>query len=594
MNIKRKRTLAVTVGLTAILIFVLLNRVNVQSQYISVYKNSTNKYAICFDPLSPGPLQEKPVVGICQSNDTELSTPANLDSELTTEQIDELTRLAVQRAGGLADIVQPGDWVVIKPNIVLAPFQVNKYLQEQEQPDNSIMKGIVTDLRVIKSVIEQLIEEGDASRITVAEGKCWQNTSKLGDGKQDGWTGRWECFDGLSYDEMIKDLDALTDIKIDYMDLDYNATSPYTKDVPVPGGGLSCDSYTIPNAILNCDRLIGVAVMKTHLLTKVTLLHKLFIGTAPAEVYSKYDFDHFLIPHGEYKKNKFGWDHTIDRSIVDLVSYHPPDFGIIECIWGMEGTGPVRGKAIKRNLIITGKDPVAVDAVGAYSMGFNPWDIEYLHLSRNKGFGKTLDPKQIAINGPRLDEIRHEFIKPRGGNSRIPGRGNRTWLLNGPHYGDEHIDHEYLGEEQNISPVAGEITADKPWTIFQDYTDYIDLLQHYNNPGYCTTYAFTRIIAETPLQDAHLRFGSVDGIKIWLNGKNIYTNDNTGDFAWQKEDIPINLMEGENRLLLKIKNTTGDWGFDTAYGFSMYVSEEDGDTPLGINYAIFPETAETK
>ena len=583
---KRRGILITIAGLIAILISLMLSKRSLQPQYRFVYRNSPDKYSVCFDPISLQRVKERPVVGVVQSTDSELPQPVSLDSKLTIKQVDDITRLAVQRGGGLADIVQPGDWVVIKPNIVITASEAADFLKGEMLLN--FIKGTVSDLRVIKSLIEQLIEEGDASRITVVEGKCWPNTSQLGKGESDGWTERWECYSGLSYDEMINDLDASTDIKIDYIDLDYYATSPYTKDVPVPGGGLSQDSYTIPNAILNCDRLIGVAVMKTHILAKVTLLHKLFIGTTPAEVYSKYDFDHFLLPHGEYRPYKFRWDHRLDRTIVDLVSYHPPDFGIIESICGMEGAGPVRGIPIKRNLIIAGKDPVAVDAVGAYSMGFNPWDIEYLHLSRNKGLGKTLDVKQIAINGPKLDEIRHEFVKPlNDANYRIPGRGIRTWLVNGPYYGEDDK-HDYLEGESSISPVAGDITAGKPWIIFQDYTDYMDLLQHYKDPTFCFTYAFTRIIADRSIKDAHLRFGSVDGIKIWLNGENIYTNDDTGDFAWQKEDIPIDLTEGENRLLLKIKNTTADRGFDTAYGFSMYVSEEDGDTPLGVKYSIFP------
>jgi len=579
MNTKRKISLAVAVGLTVILFLGLSNKANTQAQ-----ARGDQRYALCFDPLPQMPPQEKPVVGISQSSDTELPIPADLDSELSIEQVDQLTRLAVKRAGGIADIVQPGDWVVIKPNIVLVPSITNEFFGEV----NKYKKGTATDLRVVKSIIEQLIQEGDASRITVVEGKVWPNTSQLGDGEEDGWTCSWEYYGGLSYDKMIKDLDASTDIKIDYIDLDYSATSPYTKDVPVPGGGLAQDSYTIPDAILNCDRLIAVAIMKTHILAKVTLLHKLYIGISPAEIYTKYDFDHFLIPHGEYKKGKFRWDHTIDRSIVDLVSYHPPDFGVIECIWGMEGTGPIWGPPIKRNLIIAGKDPVAVDAVGTYAMGFNPWDIEYLHLSRNKGFGKTLDLKQITIDGPGPDEIRHEFTKPTAKTYRIPGRGIRTWLLNGPHYGSKGIEHNYLGEEESASPTAGAFSSGKAWTIFQDYTDYMDLFRHYEDPGYCSSYAFTRIIAERPMKDVHLRFGSVDGIKIWLNGKSIYANNDTGDFAWQEEDLPINLVAGENRLLVKIKNATADRGLDTGYGFSMYVSEEDGDTPLGIKYSIFP------
>jgi uncharacterized protein (DUF362 family) len=496
---------------------------------------------------------QNPVVGICQSTDAALGgLAAPLSVDLTYEQVDSITRLAVQRAGGLADIVQPGEWVVIKPNILAVPGVPGMTWQH---------RGTVTDLRVVKSMIEQLIEEGDAARITVAEGKVWR---KLGqpetpiDQTEDGWTYHWAWYGNLSYVDMLSELDAATpSIVIDYVDLDY---PPYTPGVPVPGGGFSSAAYTVPNVILNCDKLIAIAVMKTHSLARVTLTSKLYIGTSPASVYRTGYWDHFGVNHD-----------LLDRTIVDLMSFHPPDFGMVECFWGTEGAGPLGGSEIRRNVVLAGKDPVAVDASSAYSMGFNPWDIDYLHWAHYKGFGiNNID--FIDINGPALNSIRFNFAKAMG-----QGRGNRTWLVNGTHSGS-NINIDYLGGlERTISPLEGQSTSGRTWTLFSDITDYMDLADHFGAPSGCVAYAFTRIVADSAMT-VRLRFGSDDGIKIWLNGDSLYCNPSTGGWSAVETDLPITLQPGVNRLLIKVLNTAG------AYGFSTYVCETDGDTPLGIEF----------
>jgi hypothetical protein len=422
--------------------------------------------------------------------------------------------------------------------------------------------GTVTDLRVIKSVIEQLIEEGDAIRITVAEGKTWRMVDSIGtpvDQTYDGWTYHWPHYGNLSYHDMLYDLDtANPNIQIDYIDLDY---PPYTVDVPVPGGGLSLDYYTVPDVILNCDKLIAVAVMKDHTSARVTLTNKLFIGTSPATVYgNSHPFNHKGVPHED----------KLERTIIDLVSFHPPDFGIVECIWGTQGGGPLGGSPIKRNVVLAGNDNVAVDAASAYAMGMNPWDIDHLHWAHNKGFGNN-DLDYIDIVGPSLDDIRYEF-----GKTIFDGRCCRNWLLNGTFSGSD-IDFDYLGDEPLASPVIG----DPGWEVINGVIDYIDLSNHYGGPSSCISYAFTRIISDAA-KTVNLRFGSDDGIKIWLNGTAVYSNGSTGSWSLVEQSIPVNLIAGENRLLIKIKNSYGD------YGFSARVSETDGDTPLDIDYSLIP------
>jgi len=60
------------------------------------------------------------------------------------------------------------------------------------------------------------------------------------------------------------------------------------------------------------------------------------------------------------------------------------------------------------NLVIAGKDPVAVDAVGAAVMGIPPEDIEHLRLAEKKGLG-TCDLNQIEIVGEPIERVRKKF-----------------------------------------------------------------------------------------------------------------------------------------------------------------------------------------
>ena len=522
------------------------------------------------------------LVGVATSEDPDLGDlVAPMDSDLTYEQVTDITRLAVQRAGGLEEIIQPGDWVVIKPNMVTFYGSGTPY-------QGGWIKGQDTDLRVVKSLIQQLAEEGDASRITVAEGgvwrrkedpQCWEST--------DGWKVHWPHYGNLSYADMVAELDAAYgNIAIDYVDLNYDA---YTSNVPVPGGGFAQNSYSIPRTVLDCDRLISAAVMKTHHRAGVTLTHKNYVGIAPASVYGGGGWHKMGVPHDK-----------IERAICDLFSYHPADFGVVECFWGTEGYGPQWGEPIKRNLVLASSDPVAVDAVGTYVMGMNPWDIDHLHWSHNKGYGNN-ELTAIDINGPHLDLIRYDFDKAKHEDIRTNfnltyyyGRGNRTWLLNGTYSGTD-LGIDYLGgQEPSINPSEGDVTSGKMWDEHTGVDDYIDLLGYWNAAATnCITYAFPRIINNSSLSmRAYLRFGSDDGIKIWLNGQVLYENGSTGGFRLVENADPasynygtlVDFEPGENRLLLKVKNGYGD------YGFSLCVCEEDGDTPMWLRYSIEPPT----
>ena len=61
-----------------------------------------------------------------------------------------------------------------------------------------------------------------------------------------------------------------------------------------------------------------------------------------------------------------------------------------------------------------------------------------------------------------------------------------------------------------------------------------------------------------------LRCGSDDGIKVWLNGKVVHQNDTQRSYSAVEDEAAIYLQEGVNRLLVKITNQVGGWGFGVA------------------------------
>ena len=80
----------------------------------------------------------------------------------------------------------------------------------------------------------------------------------------------------------------------------------------------------------------------------------------------------------------------------------PPDFSMIDAIIGLGGVrGPAWGPPINSKVIISGKDPVAVDAVGAKVMGFRPFFIGHIRKAQASGVGKIAH----TIVGEKLSNV---------------------------------------------------------------------------------------------------------------------------------------------------------------------------------------------
>jgi len=92
-------------------------------------------------------------------------------------------------------------------------------------------------------------------------------------------------------------------------------------------------------------------------------------------------------------------------------------------------------------------------------------------------------------------------------------------------------------------------------------------------------YALTYINAPENM-NAQLRIGSCDGVKVWLNSEQVWSNNKNRQARIDEDVVPIQLSEGRNELLLKVTNhESNDWGF------YCRMTDTNGNPIPGLAYA---------
>jgi uncharacterized protein (DUF362 family) len=110
-------------------------------------------------------------------------------------------------------------------------------------------------------------------------------------------------------------------------------------------------------------------------------------------------------------KNAFGgllnkhrhYTHSwIHETLVDLLAIqkeiHPGLFAVMDGTTAGNGPGPRTMTPVVKNVILASADQVAIDAVAAKLMGFDPLSIDYIRLAHERGLGVG-DPREVEIVG---------------------------------------------------------------------------------------------------------------------------------------------------------------------------------------------------
>jgi len=111
-------------------------------------------------------------------------------------------------------------------------------------------------------------------------------------------------------------------------------------------------------------------------------------------------------------KNAFGgllntrrhYTHSwIHETLVDLLAIqkeiHSGLFAIMDGTTAGDGPGPRTMRPVVKNVMLAAEDQVAIDAVAAKMMGFDPLSIPYIRLAHDAGLGVG-DPRDIEITSP--------------------------------------------------------------------------------------------------------------------------------------------------------------------------------------------------
>ncbi|MFY9415706.1 MAG: DUF362 domain-containing protein, partial [bacterium] len=114
------------------------------------------------------------------------------------------------------------------------------------------------------------------------------------------------------------------------------------------------------------------------------------------------------------------------ETLVDLLlmqwELHPQTFAVMDGTVAGDGAGPRTMVPRIANILLAGADPVALDAVAARVMGFDPLSIPYLRMATEMGLG-TADPDRIRVVG---DDI---------GNLNLGFRSKRSFVI----WGDQML-----------------------------------------------------------------------------------------------------------------------------------------------------------
>ncbi|MBA2391605.1 MAG: DUF362 domain-containing protein [Ktedonobacteraceae bacterium] len=129
-----------------------------------------------------------------------------------------------------------------------------------------------------------------------------------------------------------------------------------------PDGAKKLRHYHMPR-ILQEARLINLPVLKTHVVSAMTLSMKNSMG---------------ILPRPDRRSmHTFG----IDQSIVDMNLGIKPDLNIVDGSVGQDGEGPLYGDKADLQVLIAGRDTLAVDLACCQIVGVKPRDIPHLKLA---------------------------------------------------------------------------------------------------------------------------------------------------------------------------------------------------------------------
>ncbi|MGP8052068.1 MAG: DUF362 domain-containing protein [Desulfobaccales bacterium] len=247
---------------------------------------------------------------------------------------------AIQALGGMKKFVNPGEVVVVKPNMAW---------------DRTPELGANAHPLVVRQVVELCLEAG-AKQVKVLDNTC------------DDARRAYESSGIKAAVEAIKDPRALVEFVDERRFVEVNIEK-----------AKSLKKWYFYKDILEADRFINIPVAKQHSESRLTMCLKNMMGAIG------------------------GWRGRIHvglhQNIADMNLLLRPDLHVLDATRIMISNGPKGGRpedVVVKNLLFAGTDPVALDTYGTGLFGLKPEDLGYVVKAHQAGRGE-MDLSKIKV-----------------------------------------------------------------------------------------------------------------------------------------------------------------------------------------------------
>lgn len=260
------------------------------------------------------------------------------------------TQRAVEASGEWPTARMAGQTVIVKPNLV-AP-----------KPADS---GATTDPHVVRALVDLALAAG-AARVLIVESGAGPRAN----------------FSACGYD-LFSTYDAQGRVML------VNLFAVPVVPATVPGG-LAYQQLYLPRLLLDPNAVfVSAAKLKCHGLATATLTVKNLYGLPSPRNYYTATQALALARNAMHTRG-------MDQAAVDVLLARPVDFGVVDGVWGMEGDGPILGSSVRMDVVVAGRNAVAIDRVCLAAMGIPQASVPHLAYATLRGLGpRDLGPVEV-------------------------------------------------------------------------------------------------------------------------------------------------------------------------------------------------------
>jgi len=165
------------------------------------------------------------------------------------------------------------------------------------------------------------------------------------------------------------------------------------------------DGVRIPRRFIGSN-IVHLPTLKTHVFTTMTGAMKNAFGGLLSE--------------------RRHWTHSrIHETLVDLLTIqkeiHPGLFAVMDGTFAGDGPGPRCMVPHAKGYLLASGDQVAIDAIAAKMMGFDPLKLDFIRLAHEDGLGCG-DPREIEVVGEDIAAVNFGF---HGNQNTFASRGQK-------------------------------------------------------------------------------------------------------------------------------------------------------------------------